>query len=100
MKPILRNLMIGLSILFAINVSATVRYVDLNCTNTTPPYTDWSTAATNIQDAVTVAQAGEFVVVSNGIYNFGGAVVYGQETNRVALTNAITLTSVNGAQLT
>jgi hypothetical protein len=37
MKPILGNLMIGLSIFFAINATATVRYVDLNCTNATPP---------------------------------------------------------------
>jgi hypothetical protein len=86
--------------LFVFNAPASVRYVDLNSANPTPPYADWSTAATNIQDAVVVAQAGDFVVVTNGIYNFGGTVVYGQETNRVVLTNAITLTSVNGAQST
>jgi hypothetical protein len=77
-----------------------VHYVSLSSTNPVTPYTNWSTAATNIQDAVGAAQPGEFVVVSNGIYRFGGAAVYGQETNRVALTNAITLLGLCGPQAT
>jgi hypothetical protein len=39
--------------------------VDVNSTNATPPYTDWTTAATNIQDAVDAA-------VTNGTYATGG----------------------------
>ena len=77
-----------------------VHYVSLRSTNPLPPYTNWITAATNIQDAVSVALASEFVVADAGVYNIGGTVVYGQETNRVALTNAITLLSLNGPQLT
>ncbi len=77
-----------------------VHYVSLSSTNPVTPYTNWSTAATDIQDAVGAAQSGEFVVVSNGIYRFGGAAVYGQETNRVALTNAITLLGLYGPQAT
>ena len=76
----------------------TPHYVSLFSTNPVPPYTNWSTAATNIQDAVGVAQAGEFVIVGDGTYTNGGTVLFGSETNRVALTNAITLTSAGGPQ--
>ena len=38
----------------AMNVSAAVRYVDVNSASNTPPYASWATAATNIPDAVDV----------------------------------------------
>ncbi len=78
-----------------------VHYVSLISASPVSPFTNWSTAATNIQDAVAVAQAGEFVVASNGIYNKGaGTIIYGQEANRVALTNPITLLGLYGSQST
>ena len=46
--------------------------MDVNSTNATPPYTNWTTAATNIQDAVDAAVAGDEIVVTNGIYATGG----------------------------
>ena len=73
----------------AINSPATVRYVNVNGTNPTPPYTNWVTAATNIQDAVSVASAGDTIVVTNGVYPGGFSV-----------TQPVALRSVNGPRFT
>jgi hypothetical protein len=73
-----------------------IHYVSISNTAPVSPFTNWITAATNIQDAIDAASAGDFVIVSNGTYNAGGRIVYGSETNRVVLTNAVTLMSVNG----
>ena len=88
------------SILFSVKAWATTYYVAANSPNPVSPYTSWATAATNIEDAAGAAFPGDTVLVTNGVYSFGGAVVYGQETNRVALTNAFTLLSVNGPNTT
>ena len=70
----------------------------VNVSNTSPaaPYATWSTAATNIQDAVDVAQPGHSVFVTNGVYTSGGRVT-SSTINCVVVTNAISLMGVSGA---
>ena len=71
------------------NLSAATLYVSLESTNPTPPFTNWITAATNIQQAVGAAAAGDVVVVTNGVYS-----------GRVVVNKPLALQSVNGPQFT
>jgi hypothetical protein len=100
MKPQCQRFAAALLALLSFQVSATTHYVDVNNASPTSPYTSWATAATNIQDAVAAALAGDIVLVSNGVYATGGKVMAGDLTNRVALDKALTLQSVNGPQVT
>src|SRR5438445_669871 len=92
---------LSIVVFLALTASAAVHYVDVNSTNATPPYTNWATAATNIQDAVDAAVAGDEIVVTNGTYATGTRVAGTDSTpNRVAVDKPLKLRSVNGPQFT
>jgi len=87
--------------LFVNNVTAAVRYVDVNSTNPVPPYYSWSTAARTIQEAVDVSFPGNEILVNDGVYQTGGSDVPGSlETNRVTVTMPVAIRSVNGPAFT
>ena len=93
----LLRLAVILSIAAQFACSGGMLYVDLNGGNPTPPFGDWSTSATNIQDAIDVASAGDLILVSNGVYQTCGRLVSGlSTTNRVAVTKPVRVQSVNG----
>jgi parallel beta-helix repeat protein/predicted outer membrane repeat protein len=84
------------------NAGAVERYVNLNNPTPLAPYTNWETAATNIQDAVEICNDGDTVWVTNGVYRSGESLTpFSSESKfRVWSTNAITIRSVNGPAVT
>ena len=96
-----RWLVIPSGLFIVLSVPATTLFVDLNSPNPTPPYSDWSTAATNIQDAIDVFSDGDLILVTNGVYQSGGKLIPPSLlTNRVIIDKAITVQSINGSATT
>jgi hypothetical protein len=92
------------------NLTGTTLYVSLDSPNPSPPYATWATAAHFIQDAVAAASPGDEIVVTNGVYRTGTVEITGLQLgidwyetlglSRIALTNAVTVRSVNGPDVT
>jgi hypothetical protein len=86
---------LGLLVVVSLKAGATTRYVNLNNATPAAPFTNWITAATNIQLAVDVAVSGDLVLVTNGVYETGSRIISG--LSRVGVdSKAITIQSVNG----
>jgi hypothetical protein len=88
MKTLAPRLMAFCLCYLSLRATATTYYVDINSPSPTPPYTSWSTAATNIQDAVNQTTNGDLVFVNPGVYR------------PVKVTNAISIQGVAGPAAT
>lgn len=83
----------------AATAPAAVRYVSPTGSHEFP-YTNWATAAQDIQSAMDASQLGDTVFVTNGVYETGSRVWGGGTPNRVVLTNGVRLESINGPETT
>ncbi len=88
--------------LSSLSVLANTYYVDVAQANDSGSATSWTTAKKTIQAAVDLTVDGDTVLVRDGTYNLGKRVTPdgGVQTNRVCITNSITLLSLNGPDVT
>jgi hypothetical protein len=100
MKSSAQSVLVLVAIVLGFNACATTFYVDAANPSPAAPFTNWLAAATDIQSAIDAATDGDLILVTNGLYNTGGRVVYGALTNRVVINKAVTVQSVNGPAVT
>lgn len=78
---------------------AATYYVDASRNDDSGVGTNWITAKMTIQAAVNLTAAGDTVLVTNGVYNTGTTLTPGYALkNRLVITNAITVRSLNGPE--
>ncbi len=80
------NKLLPVLLIVLANVSMGATHYVSSTGSHTSPYDTWATAATNIQDAVDVAIAGDTVLVADGVYVL---------SSQISITNAISLVSQN-----
>ena len=96
-----RTVLAGLAGLLALlTAPAATLYVWPESPDPGPPYAGWATAAHTIQEAVDAALPRDTILVTNGVYETGSSTLNGSALNRVAVTKAMTLSSVNGPSVT
>jgi hypothetical protein len=92
---------LSICVFVAGQVESATYYVNAARANDAGAGTNWVTAKKSIQTAVNLTVAGDTVLVTNGVYSSGTTVTPGGTlNNRVVITNAITVRSVNGPDVT
>jgi hypothetical protein len=81
---------VALAVALCRSLPAATLYVSPSGTNC-PPYATWTSAATNIQDAINAAVDGDSVLVSNGTYVL---------SQQIIVTSGVSVSSVNGPEFT
>jgi len=81
----------GVSGSVEVNIITNIHYVNINNPSPVLPYSTWETAATNIQDAVDIADNGGKIIVTNGMF----FIYY-----RIYVDKSLVIESVNGPENT
>jgi len=81
----------GVSDSVTVKIIPKTHYVNINNPNPVLPYSTWETAATNIQDAVDIADNGGQIIVTNGFYLLD---------SYISVDKMVTIESVNGPENT
>ena len=83
-----------------VTVAQVIHYVSAGNPAPVSPFLTWETAASNIQDAVNAAADWDIVLVTNGVYEYGGERAPAASMNRVMIAKPLVVRSVNGPAVT